>query len=234
MQQGPLAPHRDESIRSSLRAEVLELLEAVARYEKNASYDTGEAIRTIVLVKPHRTGAVPALHARWQAEGHVHNLNTVESELLARAGYRIMRDSVGYYAFWRDRHVTHLWVAIKNQQWSYSHSPRLRGAKFMVASDIRNLELPLFAGYLATPETVLRESLISALPTFYRECPEFIHCDPKFLQVLRALCDHELEYLRNNHWLLNTLKVIPKTLDEEATSEPYDDRDRGPSGSDGV
>lgn len=188
---------------------VRRLLSSPDRYEYEAKPDTGEGFLDIEFVSPERKGASPAIHARWQKESYILDLEDDEKEALARAGFVIIKDSTSYAAFWRERGYTHLWVSIWNAKWVFSHSPRARTANWAngVMSDMDDPSVPMFASVASsyTPTMIVLNALTEAIPRIKEECPPRIYNDSRFVQGLEKLVLHEINSIEEDEDFLEDI-----------------------------
>jgi hypothetical protein len=176
---------------------VQRLLENPAAYERDAIIDDGLCHYSVEYVPPRQDGAAPALHARWQAEDSLVNLTNDDRNALARAGFRVMRDPDGYWAWWREKKLSHFWLALTREGWVATKAPSPRGARWKTLGSIERPAIPLFENYTVTPESVIREALATAMVAIAQEVPPAI-IESNFFQVVKQLCDDTLQTIESN------------------------------------
>jgi len=170
-----------------LQPMVQRLLDNVSQYEPRARVDDGLAINEVILVPKQQQGAASALHAKWQEEGYVDRLSREDCEALSRGGFKINKDRDGFWAWWRERKLTHLWLAIGSEGWRCSRAPHPKG-QWKILGNVYHPVIPYFPDYAVTPQAILRESLIVAVIAMHEHAPDKVFSE-KFFAVAKELCD---------------------------------------------
>ncbi len=190
--------------RTRLGPMVSTLVENSSSYERNAMLDDGLCHSSVELVQAKQEGAVPALHAKWQQEGHVSDLTADERVELSRAGFRVHRDGEGYWAWWRERKYSHFWLALTREGWVMTKAPSIRGVRWKLIGSLTRPTIPLFENYTVTPESIIRESLAASMMIVTQEVPAKI-LEGQFFQVVKELCDDAIQTLNRDRETLDTL-----------------------------
>lgn len=170
-----------------LQPMVQRLLDQAPNYEPRARVDDGAAINEVVLVKRQQPGAASALHAKWQAEGYVDRLTRDDCEALARAGFQINKDRDGFWTWWREKKLCHMWLAVGPDGWRSTTAPHPKG-QWKVIGNVYAPTVPYFPEYPVTPQTIVREGLIVAVIFLRDHAPEKVFSE-KFFSITRDLCD---------------------------------------------
>lgn len=187
---------------------VVRLLEGAAQYVSNARLDDGLVINEVVFAEARQPGAASALHAKWQNEGHCDRLSRDECAELARAGFKINKDPDGFWAWWREKRLSHLWLAVGSDGWRCTNAPHPSG-KWNTISSFYNPILPHFNDYHVTPHTVIRESLVAGLTNLKNDVPEKVFGD-QFLIIVKRLCDEAVHnMILDEGWLDDILTRVP-------------------------
>jgi len=166
---------------------VQRLLDNAPQYEPRARVDDGLAINEVVLVQRQQQGAASALHAKWQEEGFVDRLSRDECATLARAGFKIEKDRDGLWVWWREKKLSHLWLAIGSDGWRSTQAPHPKGQWKVIGSVYRPI-IPYFEDYAVTPQTILREGLVTAVLAMHEHAPDKVFSE-KFFAITKELCD---------------------------------------------
>lgn len=205
---------------------VQRLLDNAPSYEPRARLDDGLCINEIIHVRAQQPGAASALHAKWQFEGAIQNLTKDECEALGRAGYRVQKDRDGFWAWWREKRLSHLWLVVASEGWMSTNAPHPRGARWKLIGSIVDPIVPYFPDYPVTPRSILREGLTLAMTAIQEELPATLPQD-KFFAVAKELCDEAAMNLERDHeWLEDILKRVPTVNPTDSFSdEQMDDQD---------
>lgn len=134
------------------------------------------------------------LHSKWQEEGSLTRLKREECKALSRAGYRVRKDDDGYWVWWREKHLSHLWLTVGDGGWMTTSSPHLNGAKWNLIGSFIDPIVPYFEGYEITLQDILREGLTSAVTLLREYTPDKVF-SAEFFAVAKELCDEALANL---------------------------------------
>lgn len=201
---------------------VQRLLENAPQYEPKARVDDGLAINEVTLVRRQQPGAASALRAKWQEENFVDRLSRDDCEALSRAGYKINKDPDGYWAWWREKKLSHLWLAVGPEGWKSTNAPHPRG-QWKVIGNFYSPIIPYFEDYPVTPQTILRESLVLAVAFMRQNAPDKIFTE-KFFAVIKELCDEAVfGLITDKGWFDNIIHQVmvtdPKILSQNEGDE---------------
>lgn len=205
---------------------VQRLIDNAPQYEPRARVDDGLAINEVILVRRQQPGAASALHAKWQEEGFVDRLSREDCEVLSRAGYKINHDRKwddGYWVWWREKKLTHLWLAVGPEGWKSTQAPHPRGL-WKVIGNVYNPVIPYFDDYAVTPQTILRESLVLAMTVLRQNAPDKVFSE-KFFAVTKELCDEAvLGLITDKVWFDDIVQQVtvtePRTISDNE-EQPY-------------
>ncbi len=191
-----------------LQPMVQRLIENAPQYEPRARVDDGLAINEVILVPRQQQGAASALHAKWQEEGFVDRLSPDDCEALSRAGFKVERDRDGFWAWWREKKLSHMWLALGPDGWRSTQAPHPRGQWKLLGNAYEPL-LPYFEDYAVTPQMIVRESLVMALAVMRHHAPTKVFGE-KFFAVAKDLCDEAvLGLITDQAWFNDILQQVP-------------------------
>lgn len=188
---------------------VQRLIDNAPSYEPRARVDDDLCINEIVMAKRQQPGAASALHAKWQEEGYVDRLSRDDCEQLSRAGYKVNKDRDGFWAWWREKRLSHLWLVVGPGGWQSTRAPHPKGAQWKLVGSVYQPILPYFEDYEVTPQTIIREGLILALTTIKEDVPDRIFGE-KFFAVVKELCDEAVQSVNADQaWFDDILQQVP-------------------------
>lgn len=189
------------SFRGDFQPMVQRLLDNAPAYDARARRDDTLCVGETSRVPAVQPGAASLLHAKWQEEGWIDRLSMEERSALARAGYRIQRDEDGYFVWWREKRISHLWLHINESGWLTTAAPSIPGAKWKLVGSFSQPTVPYFDGYEVTVEGMLREALTTVLTIIREYVPENV-INPEFFGVARELCDEAVQNLEiESDWI---------------------------------
>ncbi len=212
---GPSRPRRD------LDPMVLRLIANAPSYEPRAIVDDGLCINEVIYVQAQNPQASSVLHAKWQEEGHIDNLTEDEREALGRAGYHIKRDHDGYWAWWREKKLTHLRLIVATQGWMASQAPHPKGANWNIIGSFTNPAVPYFDDYAVTPQTIVREGLTLAICNIRDRVPDKVLSE-KFYATAKKLCDEAIQQLEGDgEWFNDIVSRTPLVVSQETAVQHH-------------
>jgi len=180
------------SFRGDFQAMTMRLLDNAPSYDARARMDDGLCVNETSKVAAVQPGAASLLHAKWQEEGPLDHLSREECSALARAGYRVQRDEDGYWTWWREKRLSHLWMHANESGWMVSSSSSIAGAKWKLAASFSHPTIPYFDGYHITVQDLLREGLTTSIMVIRDYVPERV-INEQFFGVLRDICDEAIQ-----------------------------------------